>query len=166
MDAISLLNGVKNKVLDAKNYELLKHTYDLQNQNIEQLKTSNEGFREDNERLREEVNGLKGENESLKQTVAQLTQRVSKLNGGGVPSGLPEVAVAILDLYHRLDKTELYKESQIFQNLDFTKIKVESAIDELITAKMIGRPVMYVVGDSDTLYPLTKLGKKYLAEKM
>ena len=55
MDAISLLNGVKNKVLDATNYELLKHNYELQNQNIEQLKTAKELSEKSNEHLQEEV---------------------------------------------------------------------------------------------------------------
>ena len=164
MDAISLLSGLKDKVLDAKNFELLKHTYDLQNENIEQLKTSNTAFKESNERLQDEVNGLKTENESLKQTVDELTQRVSQLNGGSVSSGLSEVALAILELYHRLDKTTLYNKADIFPALDFSKIKLESAIDELKATEMIigiGARMDYGLS-----YSLTAQGKKYLAKNL
>lgn len=160
MDAISLLSGLKDKVLDAKNIELLKHTYNLQNQNIEQLKTSNNTFKENNEHLQDEVNGLKTENESLKQTVAQLTQKVSQLNGDNVSSGFSDVAAHILNLYYEEGKTSLYREKEIFPNLKFGEIKIESAIDELVAAKMLscgGR------NRNGTLFSLTVQGKKYLA---
>ena len=174
MDPISILNGVKNKVLDATNYDLLKRTYNLQNENIEQLKTSNNVFKESNERLQEEVNGLKMENESLKQTVAELTQRVSQLNGGSVSSGLSDVAFAILDLYHRLDKAELFKETEIIPALKFSTIQIESAIDELKTAKMIEWSRISNEESEDwdsvsitkTAYSLTVEGKKYVAENI
>ena len=162
MDAISILNGIKNKILDAKNYELLKHTYDLQNQNIEQLKTSNEGFKEDNQRLRGEVDGLIAENESLKQTVAELTQKISQLSEGNESSGLSEAALAILHSYHQRDETCLGMEGEIIPDLKskFTKIQIESAIDELKTAVMIRREGRW----EDVYYSLTEKGKKDLAE--
>ena len=84
MDAISLLSGLKNKVLDAKNYDLLKRTYDLQNQNIEQLKTSNTAFKENNERLKDELKAAGAIFERFKlrsssDTVYELTNRGKKL---------------------------------------------------------------------------------------
>jgi cell division protein FtsB len=164
MDAISLLSGLKDKVLDAKNFDLLKHTYDLQNQNIEQLKTSNDFFKEDNKRLREEVNVLKTENESLKQTVTELTERVSQLNGGSASSGLSKVAFAVLGLYQQLDETHLYREAVIVPTLNFSKIQIESAIDELMNADLI------ICGSSNPRQglrcSLTVEGKKYLTENM
>ena len=188
MDAISILNGLKNKILDAKNYELLKHTYDLQNQNIEQLKTSNEGFKEDNKRLREEVDGLKAENESLKQTVAKLTQKVSQLSEHTVSPCLSDVALAILELYRQHSGEPLYKKSQIIPSLisNFSKIQIESGIDDLEETKMIewshrksnerrrnlytNRAMLdslsrgrYDDDDDDVAYSLTKQGRKHLA---
>ncbi len=38
MEITAILNEIKGKVLDATHFELLKHAYDLQNQNIHQLK--------------------------------------------------------------------------------------------------------------------------------
>lgn len=167
MDAISLLSGLKDKVLDAKNYDLLKRTYDLQNQNIEQLKTSNTAFKENNERLKEEVNGLKTENKSLKQTVDELTQRVSQLNGGSVSSHKSSVAAAaILNLYHEHDTIQLNKESEIFPamcKLGCSRIQFESAIDELEAAGAIfGR--FKLRSSSDTVYELTNRSKKLLVK--
>ncbi len=188
MDAISLLNGLKNKVLDAKNIELLKHTYDLQNDNIEQLNTSNTAYKENNERLQEEVKDLKTENESLKQTVAQLNQRVSQLKGGSVSSGLSEVQIAILELYRERSAEPLYKESQIIPSLtsNFSRIQIESGIDDLEEAKMIewshrksdlGHKFLtnrdLLAGrfderydDDDTAYSLTTQGRKHLVKNM
>ncbi len=162
MDVISILNGVKNKVLDAKNYELLKHAYALQNENMEQLKSNNEAIKENHQLLQKKVNHLEEENKSLRQSVAELSQKVSQLDRDGVFSGLSEVALAILDLYRQRDTTGLWKESEIIPALHFGKIQIASGIDELKKAKMIdpssGSP------DGDMKYSLTEQGKKYLAE--
>jgi len=56
MDAIAILNGVKDKVLDAANYDILKRTYELQNENIKQLETSNTTYKENNEHLQNKLN--------------------------------------------------------------------------------------------------------------
>lgn len=179
MDAISILNRVKNKVLDAKNFDILKRTYNLQNENIEQLNTSNTAFKESNERLQEEVNGLKMENESLKQTVAELTQRVSQLDGDRVSSGLSDVELAILELYRERSTEPLYKEAQIVRPLisNFSRIQIESGIDDLVEAKMIeyshaksdlGTVVTDLCDErydeDDIAYSLTKQGRKHLVQ--
>jgi len=160
MDVISILNGVKNKVLDAKNYELLKHAYALQNENIEQLKSNNEAIKENNQLLQKKVNHMEEENKSLRQSVAELSQKVSQLERDGVSSGLSEVALAILDLYRRHDATKLYKETQIIPALNFRKIQIESAIDELKKANMIS--CSSINRDYGMKYSLTEQGKKYL----
>lgn len=162
MDAISILNSIKNKVLDAKNYDLLKRTYELQNENIEQLKSNNEVFKEGNELLREDVNRLKEENESLKQTVAELSQKVSQLGHDSVSLGLSEVALAILELYRQRDTTRLYNKADIIPSLNYSEIKIESALDELKTANII--KWVSINPHAGTRYLLTVQGKKYLAE--
>jgi len=160
MDVISILSGVKNKVLDAKNYDLLKHAYDLQNQNIEQLKNNNEALKESNKLLQERVNQLKDENDSLIKSVNELTQRLSQLENDRTPAGLSKVALAILDLYRQRDTTDLWKEGEIISALNFGKIQIECGIDELRNAKMIAQSM---AGTYDIRYSLTVKGKKYLA---
>src|SRR5688572_26032865 len=59
MDVISILNGIKGKVLDAAHFDLLRSAYDLQNENIEQLKSNNEAIRENNILLRNASETLK-----------------------------------------------------------------------------------------------------------
>jgi len=160
MDVISILNGVKNKVLDAKNYDLLKRVYDLQNENIEQFKSNNEALKESNKILQEKVDHLEEENESLKKSVSELTQRVSQLDYNSVSSKLSEVALAILDLYRQRDTTKLFKESEIIPALNFSKIQIESAIDELKKANMIRQSLIRTYDGLQ--YSLTEQGKKYL----
>ncbi|MBL7146891.1 MAG: hypothetical protein ISS76_21820 [Phycisphaerae bacterium] len=55
MGAISILNEVKNKVLNAEYYDLLKRAYDLQNENIEQLKSIIENLKKNHFLLDEYV---------------------------------------------------------------------------------------------------------------
>ncbi len=161
MDVLSILNGVKNKVLDAKNFNILKHAYDLQNENIEQLKSNNEALKESNELFQEKVNCLEEENESLKRSVTKLSQRVPQLDHDSTSSRLSEVALAILDFYRQRDTTKLCKEAEIIPALNFGKIQIESAIDELKKAKMIISSS--IRPDYGIMYSLTEQGKKYLA---
>ena len=55
MDVLSVLNGIKGKVLDAANHDLLRRAYDLQNDNIEQLKSNNDALRESNSMHKERI---------------------------------------------------------------------------------------------------------------
>jgi hypothetical protein len=73
MDIISMIESMKGKVLDQMQIELIKHTYSLQAENMEQLKTSNELLRakveelkRDNLLLYEKVGGLHGEIDVLR----------------------------------------------------------------------------------------------------
>ena len=69
MDISRILNDIKGKALDAAHFDLLKHAYDLQNENIEQLKSNNQALRESNDLLAEKVKRLEKENESLRRSV-------------------------------------------------------------------------------------------------
>jgi len=63
--------------------------------------------------------------------------------------------------YHRQrDKTKLFKEAEIIQALNFGKIQIESAIDELKNTDMIR--LTMISHDRGVLYSLTEKGKKYL----
>jgi hypothetical protein len=69
MDISKILSDIKGKALDAAHFDLLKHAYDLQNENIEQLKSNNQALKESNEFLEEKVKRLEKENESLRKCV-------------------------------------------------------------------------------------------------
>jgi len=46
MEILSILAGLKDKVLDAAHYELLRGAYELQSKNIEQLQINNDALKE------------------------------------------------------------------------------------------------------------------------
>ena len=161
MDVISILSGVKNKVLDAKNYELLKHAYDLQNENIEQLKSNNEALKESNQLILEKVKRLENENESLRQSVEHLKEQVSKYSDTFHASELSEVARAVLKLYVQEDATNMFGED-IIRAISYGRIAVEAALDEL---EKVGILITAggVIGQG-SCYFLTERGKKYLIQ--
>ncbi|MGD0553135.1 MAG: hypothetical protein ABSB25_10870 [Sedimentisphaerales bacterium] len=162
MDPISILKGLKDKVLDAQNFDILKHVYDLQNENLEQLKHNNDALKESNGLLREQVNSLRKENESLKQQVGELSQKVAQ-NDDNASTSFSEAADAILGFYHLEDSTDVLKDSIISALSDhFGTIQIESAIDELTDANMISLISMNQEGNMR--YSLTAQGKKFLAD--
>ena len=77
VDIAPILSSIKDKVLDARHIELLKHAYELQNQNIEQLKSNNEALREKALLLEEKAALLNRENEALKTTINTLESRLA-----------------------------------------------------------------------------------------
>lgn len=83
MDPIAILSGIKDKVLDAHHFDLLKKAYEVQNQNIEQLKTNNEALRENNSLLKEKAAKQEKEITLLKGTVEELKSRISELPQAG-----------------------------------------------------------------------------------
>ena len=100
------------------------------------------------------------------------SQKVAfRSNTGSVSSGLSEVALAILDLYHQKDSITLFDETHIYPALHFTKIQTESGIDDLVNAHMItlSRNAFDFSGPEPaegSAYSLTVQGKKYLAQNM
>jgi len=80
MDITAILSSVKGKVLDVHHFDLLKHAYELQNENIEQLKTNNEALKEKLQLLKEEAALLSRENETLTATVKTLRSQLAALS--------------------------------------------------------------------------------------
>jgi DNA-binding transcriptional ArsR family regulator len=72
MDILNLLGTLKGKALDLKDIELLKHAYELQEENIKQLKTSNESYRESMELLRSQSSDRQNQIVELKSALAGL----------------------------------------------------------------------------------------------
>ena len=69
MDIARILGSIKGKVLDATHFELLKHAYELQVQNTDQLNNNNEALKENNELLQQKLRELEDENSRLKKVV-------------------------------------------------------------------------------------------------
>jgi predicted RNase H-like nuclease (RuvC/YqgF family) len=65
MDILGLLEGAKNRALELRDIEILKHTYELQEDNSKQLKESNQ-------LLRDEVSRLKSNHDELKTQITKL----------------------------------------------------------------------------------------------
>jgi len=160
MDIGTILNDIRDKVLDAAHFDRLKHAYDLQNDNIEQLSRNNAAFKESNELLVKQVAELQEANDLLTQTVAQLRQRLGQLDDEAAISPLSPVALAILHLYQQADSTKLYKESDILAALSFTRIQIEAAIDELRREDMIKHSS--INQKRGACYSLTERAKRYL----
>lgn len=86
MDIVAILQGLKGKVLDLKDIELLKHTYDLQDQNQKQLKTNNDALRENAELVREKITRLQTEIDRLSAENQQLRAEADRLRAASTPS--------------------------------------------------------------------------------
>jgi len=163
MDIASILGSIKGKVLDATHFELLKHAYELQVQNINQLKNNNEALRENNELLQQKVRELADQNSRLKEVVEQLRKRLDKMHTSTSDEELSEEAQAILDLFVRQDARGFY-ETQIVQGLPFSRSKVKSGIDELSNARLIH--FSSVSRDYGMKYHLTEKARRILASKL
>jgi chromosome segregation ATPase len=161
MDITSILKGIKGKVLDASHFDLLKHAYELQNQNISQLKSNNEAIKESNQLLQEKIRRLENEIATINRSFEKLKTRLEEIEAQKPSFDLSEVAMDILGLYLKQDATDLYNE-QIVSSLPHNRIKVESAIDELSEAKIIDFASGHM--DYGNNYHLTEIGKKFLAK--
>jgi SMC interacting uncharacterized protein involved in chromosome segregation len=144
-----VLSGLKDKVLDAANFEVLKSAYELQEENNKQLKESND-------LLREKVEKLELDNEQLRETNEKYKAQLDKIDDSG--EKLSEVAEAILDMFLKQDTTVMIIRK--YANLlPYTKIQIESGIDELHKKKII-QP--YTTGGE---WKLTGIGANMLSKK-
>lgn len=161
MDISKILGEIKGKALDAAHFDLLKHAYDLQNDNIEQLKSNNEALRESNQLLLDKVKRFEKENEFLRKSIEDLKQQVIDSSDAFQAAELTEVARDVLRLYVQQDVTDLFDED-IIRALRHSRIHVEAALDELEKAGILnlGASVM----DQGNSYFLTEKGKKYLTQ--
>lgn len=161
MDIINILSSIKGKVLDASHFDLLKHAYDLQNENIEQLKNNNQALKESNQLLEEKIARLEEDNRTLTRSLENVTAQLEPARADTIQPEVSEVAQAILELYRERDIIKLY-EAEIFPALQFGRIEVEAAFDELEKADILR--VVYIVPNQGKCYALTDHGKKYLVQ--
>jgi chromosome segregation ATPase len=155
-----ILGGLKDKVLDAAHFELLKHAYDLQEQNIQQLKSNNAAIKEAHDLLQEKVRGLVEANRQLQEEVASLTLRLPLPEPDA--NQLSEVAIQILAFCKINDLTDAYGDV-FYDNLGYSKIEIDAAIDELEKAGLLD---IASVGMRGTNYYLTDTGKRFVLTRL
>jgi chromosome segregation ATPase len=133
MEFSKILSEIKGKVLDAAHFDLLRHAYELQDENLKQLKSNNEALRENKEQLKEKIS-------MLEQKIAELKKRIDYYqdqlkNFLAQEYEMSEVANAILNLYLEHDETVL-NIKRYYSLMPFSKIQVETGIEELCKSKI------------------------------
>ena len=74
MSILEILSGLKNKVLDASTYDLLKRNFELLEKNYQLTKDQN-GY------LKQEINKLKKENLDLHGKIGGMAAEIDMLKG-------------------------------------------------------------------------------------
>lgn len=161
MDITAILSGIKGKILDARHIEMLKHAYELQNQNIEQLKNNNDAIRDSNEHLKERIASLTKENEALMAANAILESRHKALPQDGEVS---EDAKRILVLLSERDGEE-FVTNQIALCLGLSPTKTQYCLDTMLKRKYVSVWCgVGLNGPGERYYSLRDKGRAYLIE--
>ena len=160
MEITKILGGLKDKVLDAANFELLKSAYELQEFNIEQLKSTNTAITENNMLLKEQVQQLEGELDALRSENSDLRTRVKEQSPQQIemPTGL---TLGVLGVFYQADETTLY-EGQIQGGLNASMVQIAAALSDLTAREFIR--LAAVSPRLGARYRLTALGQKFVAE--
>lgn len=160
MDITSILQGIKGKVLDAAHFDLLKHAYELQEENINQLKSNNEALKESNVLIRGKLQKAELEKAALEEALASAKAEADKLRPRDAGAySLSVAAKAVLALFKAADVTDMY-EANIVQGAKHSRIEVESAIEELSSANFLD--YSSVSPQRGVNYYLTAEGKRYV----
>ncbi len=155
MDISKILQSLKGKVLDATHFDLLKHAYELQEENIKQLKTNNEALKESHRILSDKVLALEIEQENLENEVSEIHKTLPKHE----KKELSKFAKCVLDVYIKHDTTALFRD-KIVQNSGLKNIEAEAGIAELVEIKHLFRAQRRAGG---LYYQLSSTGKSELA---
>ncbi len=155
MDILSILSGLKGKVLDAAHFELLQSAYELQSQNISQLKENNAAIKESNSLLTDKNQRLTKENKELEEKINHLNEKIPQA-GNEVSS----VALALLKKCVEIDVTDFYVD-EMLELIPYSKMQFEAAIEELEEIKFLEFSINDPSGDN---YIVTKDGKKYILQ--
>lgn len=158
MEISKILAGIKGKVLDAANFELLQSAYELQENNLSQLKQNNEAITESQGLLKEKSAQLEKENESLRAKVAELEAQLAAANPDGDNGGLSKAAISILQMLIENDSTRFIGE-RVSGITGLTNIESAAAIDELEENGLARATAGTYEGVE---YSLTDSGKRYV----
>ncbi len=155
MDILSILSGLKGKVLDAAHFELLQSAYELQSQNISQLKENNAAIKESNVLLTDKIKQLTNENKELQDKLENLKSRIPQAD-----NEVSNIAMALLKKCSEIDATDFYVD-QMIDLIPYTKMQFEAAIEELEEIKYLEFSINDQSGDN---YRITRDGKKYVLQ--
>jgi len=155
MDILSILSGLKGKVLDAAHFELLQSAYELQNQNISQLKENNAAIKESNSLLTDKNQRLVKENKELEKEIDNLKAKIPQAG-----NEVSNVALALLKKCVEIDATDFYVD-EMAKLIPYTKMEFEAAIEELEEIKFLEFSINDPSGDN---YIITRDGKKYILQ--
>ena len=155
MDISKILVDLKGKVLDSAHFDLLKHAYDLQEENIKQLKTNNDALKESNQLLQDEVSALK----KVKDDLASENSIVRAM----FPSddiGLSEEADYVLKVFLSRDVINVFVKD-LLRESGVSIIRTQSGITELQEKGFVsyGRPLA-----GENIVGLSPRGQKRLAK--
>ncbi len=161
MDIAGILGGLKDKVLDAAHFELLKNAYQLQEQNIDQLKSNNEAHKERVNLLHEKIEHLEKERDELAAEAGRLRQELTAVQPAADDGGaVSDEAAAVLVVYATKDATTL-DDNVILQAVEFGNIELEAAISELVARDVLRLGSIAMGGAAR--YSLTDQGTQLLA---
>ena len=132
MDISKILGGLKDKVLDAGHYELLKNAYDLQQENITQLKNNNSALKESNELFKEKSSAYLEKINQLEEKNFQLSKLIKEQSIKEEPTEiqLSSLASTVLNKIISDDATNFYQ-NDVAGSTGLGNIEAEAALDEL-----------------------------------
>ncbi len=157
MNIAKILHGLKGQVLDAAHFELLKHAYELQEENIRQLKTNNEALKESQKLLTEKLSALENDYSALESNVDEIRKNLPDPE----VTEISDYAQNVLDAYKKADSTQMLKKD-IASMSKMTNIQTESGIAELAEARYLRGTARRAGG---ILYSLSSSGKQLLTQE-
>lgn len=146
MDILAILGTFKDKTLDLKDVELLRHAYELQEENIRQLQTNNESFKETSSLLREKNQALENQVSSLKKENAMLRESLDALQKSAAKqdtSDLSDEHVALLQQVaahnggEGIVKDQLLSDFRKARPAELTEAKINLLLRQLETKELL-----------------------------
>ncbi len=155
MDISKILQNLKGKVLDATHFDLLKHAYELQEENIKQLRTNNDALKESHKLMAAKMATLESEHTNLEAEISVIQKALPEPK----EIELSEYAEEVLRVFRSVDSTQLM-DIVIVGKSGLNNIQAESGIAELQEANYMFRGYKRVGG---TLFKLNSSGKQRIA---
>lgn len=152
MDIVKILSGLKGKVVDAENFDILLNAYEFQNENIERLKDKNSALEENNNLLAKKGRLILRENKTLKDKMS--------LNAGSsseevINTELSKTATTILK-YCKNNEMTSFNSELILSLIPDNRAETEAAVEELEEHSYID---ISGYGLNGSTYYLTIIGK-------
>jgi len=159
-DALAILETVKNKVLDAVNFERLRTAYEWLDENLRQITANNAALRESNDLLKEKVTRLEADLTSAQQDIAQLVARIPKVPTVEAAVELSQLAIGLVEALARADTTRFGTKKLPLIAHHLSEVQRQAAIDELRTKGILDAGGAN--SEDGLLYFFTSRGKQLL----